>query len=226
MRTPLRIVASVLVAAACVGCPGALQDPGRFDDAAGGNCPDVPQLLATTCGSTAACHTTKDKQQGLDLQSADPASRLVGVSATEGLGLLVDPSNPPSSVLYTKITTMPPFGARMPFGRKPLDDATIACVLDWVTAQAEDAGALDSGTAGSDAPAGTDSPASTDSGSDSTTPKDSGAAADAPTDHAAAHDASSSSSSSGSSSSGSGGSSGGTDSSLGPDEGTGDAPAE
>ena len=235
MSTRSRIAGFVLVAAACAGCPGTLQDLGRFDDAAAGSdCPDVPQLLVTTCGSTATCHTSTDKQQGLDLQSPDPASRLVGVSSTEGQGLLIDPANPSDSILYTKLTTMPPFGARMPFGKTPLDAATIACVLAWVTAQAEDAGALDGGvTPGTDAPTSTDSA----SGTDSTAPKDSGGSMDAPAD--VHHDATSSSisssssstsSTSGSSSSGgstsSGSSNGGTESSLGSDDGSGDSASE
>src|SRR5260370_42219858 len=92
--------------ATCIGCPGTLDDPARFLDAAGagdavsgadaggsegGSCPDVPQdVFRTTCTSS-GCHNAQDKAQGLDLQSANAPTRLVGVRATEGAGLLIDP---------------------------------------------------------------------------------------------------------------------------------------
>jgi hypothetical protein len=140
--------------AATVGCPGTLDDPARFFDTDGGqlglasdltegeggelsgdapNCPDVPQtvFLPTCTGST--CHSSQNQAQGLDLQSPNLSARLVNVPSTEGSGLLIDPSAPSSSVLYTKVTAKPPFGARMPEGATPLDSATIACVLAWVT---------------------------------------------------------------------------------------------
>jgi hypothetical protein len=99
------------------------------------------------------CHSAADKVQGMDLESPDLASRLVGVSATEGSGLLIDPSNPTASVLYTKLTLVPPFGSRMPLGEKPLDDSTTACVLAWISENAGDAGPLpgDGGAAATDA---------------------------------------------------------------------------
>ena len=76
-----------------------------------------------------------------------------------GTGLLIDPSSPATSVLYTKLTPNPPFGVRMPFGRPPLDDATIACVLQWIVLQGADAGedgsmaeaSMDDGPSGVDA---------------------------------------------------------------------------
>jgi hypothetical protein len=87
-----------------------------------------------------------------------------------GPGLLVDPSNPTMSVVYTKLTATPPFGARMPFGQTPLDDATIACVLQWITVQVTDGGAGDDSSASE---ASTDDgPASDDS---SSPPPDDGA---------------------------------------------------
>jgi hypothetical protein len=145
------------------GCAGTLQDPDRFldassagdagvmqgqssiDGAAGddgaspgpgsGDCASIPQtVFAKTCTGT-GCHNSQDKAQGLDLQSPNLTARLVSVPATEGSGLLIDPSTPSDSVLYTKVGPMPPFGARMPLGQGALDDATIACILTWVTQQ-------------------------------------------------------------------------------------------
>src|ERR1700722_2816096 len=147
-RTPMRI-AIVSLVAACVGCPGSLEDPGRFTSAGGGSCPDVPQqVFATVCSTSPGCHATAEKTMGLDLQSPNVASRLIGVMATGGAGLLIDPSNPAISVMYTKLTANPPFGARMPFGETPLDDATIACVLQWITQQVTDGGAGEGGEDG------------------------------------------------------------------------------
>ncbi|HEY5145562.1 MAG TPA: hypothetical protein VII82_02290 [Polyangiaceae bacterium] len=139
--------AIVALVVACVGCPANLEDPGRFtlDGAAPADgktgCGDIPQTLFIPTCATPVCHSTSSKQQGLDLQSPDLASRLVSVPSTEGAGLLIDPSMPSASVLYTKLTATPPFGVRMPFNLPALDDATVACVLEWVTSQVGDAGA-------------------------------------------------------------------------------------
>jgi hypothetical protein len=128
------LMATVALVAVCAGCPGSLEDPGRFMANGTAACPDVPQdIFLKICG-TAGCHSTVDKMLGLDLQSPDVAARLTGVSAMGGAGLLIDPSAPAMSVIYTKLTPTPPFGVRMPFARTPLDDATIACVLQWITA--------------------------------------------------------------------------------------------
>ena len=127
--------------------PGSLDDPGRFDvkgsasgtDIGGGDqdsgaasilgdggaCPDIPQFFAATC-TASSCHNASDEAQGLNLQSPDVKSRLVSVMATEGPGLLVDPSAPRASVLYLKLTASPPFGAQMPLGQKPLPGAMAA----------------------------------------------------------------------------------------------------
>jgi hypothetical protein len=129
----------------CTACPGTLEySPEAFagsgdagmtmSEAAAGPCPDVPSLLAQTCGAS-GCHEPTTKAQGLDLSSPGVASRLVGVPATEGAGFLVNTMNPANSVIYTKLLPTPPFGARMPL-TGPLDDATIQCVLNWVTSQA------------------------------------------------------------------------------------------
>jgi hypothetical protein len=133
-------------------CAGTLDDPARFDTQAlsdsgladgGAACPDVPALFAQAC-SGAGCHGPTDPIQGLDLQSSDLASRLVNVHAMGG-GLLIDPANPNKSVIYTKLIPTPPFGARMPSGKPALDDATVACVLSWVSAQSGSLASNDGG---------------------------------------------------------------------------------
>ena len=149
--SPGRVVILAL-AAACVACPANLEDPGRFAidgavsiDGTVSGCGDVTQTLFLPVCATALCHSTSAKQQSLDLQAPGVASRLIGKPSTEGAGLLINPSMPSASVLYTKLTDMPPFGVRMPFNLPPLDDATTACVLQWIQAQvpAVEAGAGD-----------------------------------------------------------------------------------
>jgi hypothetical protein len=126
------------------GCAGTLTDPDAFlepseagavralgTDAGTTSCPDIPTMLAQTCG-IAGCHGASTKTEGLDLASPNVASRLVGVHAVEGSGLLIDPANPPASVIYTKLQPSPPFGVRMP-PLNPLDAITTRCVFAWVT---------------------------------------------------------------------------------------------
>jgi hypothetical protein len=102
-------------------------------------------VFATSCG-TSGCHDATTKTQSLDLVSPGLAGRLVGVPAVEGVGLLIDPSTPANSVLYTKLLATPPFGARMPSGGS-LDANTIQCVLAWVTSETTSApaGTVDAG---------------------------------------------------------------------------------
>jgi hypothetical protein len=159
------LAAGVALSAATAGCPTtSLEDPGRFDAGAGslgstaggglgdggavsigigegGACPNLAQFFAATC-TASSCHNASDEAQGLDLQSPDVASRLVGVMATEGPGLLVDPSSPGASILYLKLTAPPPFGAQMPLGQAPLSPAMADCVLGWIEAgETDDPGA-------------------------------------------------------------------------------------
>jgi hypothetical protein len=101
-------------------------------------------LLAQTCG-TSGCHDATTRAQGLDLVSPGVVSRLVGAPASEGTGLLINPTSPDTSVLYTKLLPTPPFGARMPTGMA-LDEATIQCVLAWVTTEAAAGNAFDGGS--------------------------------------------------------------------------------
>jgi hypothetical protein len=151
----LAVAGCVALVTATAGCPGTLADPALFlaaldasatnGDASatnedGGACPDIPDFFAATCtGST--CHSSSNKAQGLDLQSPDVASRLVGIAATEGPGLLIDPSSPSDSILYLKLTASPPFGAQMPLAETPVDASTLACVLAWITQEASSADA-------------------------------------------------------------------------------------
>ena len=156
----------LLVVIGTAGCPASLDDPSRFFGALDGDggkaeCPDIPTSLFIPVCATAGCHNPTDKAgaQGLDLESPGLNGRLVGIHATGGAGLLIDPVQPGQSVLYTKLGFSPPYGVRMPFGKQPLDDATIACVLAWIEENVPDAGSAaesdgsgtsDDGSVGSD----------------------------------------------------------------------------
>jgi hypothetical protein len=127
---------ALALAAPIAGCPGSLDDPGRFAGEFGtgggaGSCPDVPSLLSTTC-TASSCHAATMPAGGLDLASPSVFMRLSGKMAMGGSGLLVDPTNPTASVLYTKLMSPPPFGSRMPLVGPALGDSEIACVLTWI----------------------------------------------------------------------------------------------
>lgn len=70
----------------------------------------------------------------LDLASPGMPGRLVGRASNGYPGLLlIDPSNPANSLMYTKTTSNPPGnGFQMPLALDPLTDVQAACLLDWV----------------------------------------------------------------------------------------------
>jgi hypothetical protein len=140
------------VAAAALGaaaCAGTLDDPERFRDAgspksdaatsadatpdSSGGCGSVEETILHANCTNSGCHTASGSAGSLDLESADVLGRLSNKSATGGTGVLITPGDPDASVLYAKLTATPPFGTRMPFGGS-LDDASIACVREWIAA--------------------------------------------------------------------------------------------
>lgn len=151
MRTD-RIVLALFalgLVAAVGGCPGSLDNKADFLDAgftsssasgsagAGGAdpCGDVPaDILAAKCGGS-GCHGTKNPQNGLDLESPDVASRVVGVASKLCPGILAKPSDPASSIIYTKLLDTNACNARMPLARPPLSQIEIDCVKAWIGKQ-------------------------------------------------------------------------------------------
>jgi hypothetical protein len=129
-------------------CAGALTDPQDFsylqdagtllDDGGsiGGGCDPVSTLFVPTC-ATASCHSAITQQAGLDLESPGLPGRLVGRKCTGGPGFLIDKDHPDQSVMYTKVTSTPPFNFQMPLGGSPLDDDQIGCIKEWVEAAAQ-----------------------------------------------------------------------------------------
>jgi hypothetical protein len=125
-----------------LGCPGSL-DPGvggGGDGGGTGGTTGTPgcevALLANRCAS---CHGSASNSAGLDLQSANPGARLVGVTAFTGTGAacagrnLLDPaSNPATGVFIDKITLAVPCGLTMPVG-STLSMAEKTCLTTWAT---------------------------------------------------------------------------------------------
>jgi hypothetical protein len=123
-----------------------------------GGCPDIPTLLAGEC-TASGCHGRVGPQYDLDLQSPGLAARVVGKMSQQMPGtLLVDPTTPANSDMYTKITANPPYGLRMPNNTMLgdpyrqsgnfLTSAIQACVLQWVTSISAGAGGSGSGSDG------------------------------------------------------------------------------
>jgi len=122
------------------GCPGTL-DPGvgvglgGTGGSSGTNNCQVPILAS--CG---LCHVPNGSA-GLDLQSANPGTRLVGVpsSTNTSLGamcagktLLVAGSNPAMGLFIDKITNAQDCGSAMPIG-PALSADELTCLTTWAT---------------------------------------------------------------------------------------------
>jgi hypothetical protein len=134
-----------------IACAPELEDKERFSrpsiqpaaaspadaqvEASEAQCPDIPPMLVADCAG-AGCHSTQAKAGSLDLESPNIPARLLGASAVGGAGALIDPSSPERSVLYTKLTTAPPFGTQMPSPATPYDGARLACVRAWLASVA------------------------------------------------------------------------------------------
>jgi len=147
----IALVASLALLGAIIGagCAAPLDDPARFAElgqgGGPGTCGDITQTVFVKTCASAGCHSAASKAQGLDLESANVAYRLVNVCSTEGPGRLVDTASPSNSILFAKLSPTPPFGSRMPLGKAPLDDATMQCVLAWISNQS---GPAQSGSCG------------------------------------------------------------------------------
>lgn len=92
---------------------------------------DFKALMQSKCGSS-GCHGAPATSTGLDLTSADLATRLQGRKASDSCSdyLLIDPDNPEKSALYLMVTPNS-CGVRMPIGGS-MSAADQACVLSWL----------------------------------------------------------------------------------------------
>ncbi|RLB54328.1 MAG: hypothetical protein DRJ42_09395, partial [Deltaproteobacteria bacterium] len=136
------------------GCPGSLEDPGRFE--AGVPACDAEELLIRSCGSE-VCHDADAPQADLDLVSPGVASRLVDVPAVlcVDLGNLVDSADPQgASAMLQKLQTDPGCGLQMPPSPfEPLTSDEVSCLSAWVD-EITGGGSMDAGAfdAAMDAP--------------------------------------------------------------------------
>jgi hypothetical protein len=114
-------------------CDDADSDPATPVSYAG----DVAPLLGEYC---TVCHTPAGAtpigvdESGLDM-STYVTLRTGGGSSGENI---VVPGHPCSSVLAQKVSTAPPFGARMPLGGPYMADDEIQTLHDWIAEGAHD----------------------------------------------------------------------------------------
>jgi hypothetical protein len=127
---------------------------GGLKDAGTGMHRDAAPVVLTGCAAQVptsifgascelnTCHNSMPAPAGmaylLDLQSPGVASRLVDVTAIEEPSLkLIDPINPANSWILAKVKdTPPPVGLQMPEMGAKLTAAQIACLEQWVDAEA------------------------------------------------------------------------------------------
>lgn len=100
--------------------------------AAGSTC-DGFALLASNCG-TSGCHGS-GSNLGTFAASESAARSYIGKSGTvtcAGQGSLINPDDPPASILVQKLGDYPPCGNHMPLAGALLSDADVACIEDWI----------------------------------------------------------------------------------------------
>lgn len=149
------VLAIAALFGAIVGCPGSLDDEARFRTD-GGNvtptCTDAPAVVFIPSCATSGCHNKADAPSsgGLDLETPGIVGRTKDVKAKGGAGNLIDSAAPEKSVIYTKLKSPAPFGARMPLGQPQLPQDKLDCVLAWIKKEAGGSGPADTGTGAMD----------------------------------------------------------------------------
>src|SRR5258706_7932803 len=115
---------ALALGALVAGCAGTLEDPERFASPTGGGvapdglprdptrCPDVTVTVFAARCVNAGCHNADDRTQGLDLQSPDVGTRLLGKRSSGGARLLIRPHGAAQSVPYRTLTENPPIVER------------------------------------------------------------------------------------------------------------------
>lgn len=94
----------------------------------------VRPILINRC-ATAGCHGTGSTSGGYTMGNALYADIIAAIGDH---GAIVVPSNSASSSLYTKTTSNPPFGARMPLSQAALSTAEQNLIKDWIDQGAND----------------------------------------------------------------------------------------
>jgi len=150
-------IAAFAIGVSLAGCPGELDDEARFrvDGGSTGTCDDAMPIFKASC-ATSGCHNAADKTNDLDLETPGVVARYKGVKAKGGADLLIDPTSPEKSAIYTKTKTPPPFPAQMPIGGTKLTAAQQACIASWIQKELAGAGPADTGTGDMDTGGGAD----------------------------------------------------------------------
>jgi hypothetical protein len=135
---------SVLLSMFLLGCPGTLDPgvgPGPATGVGGSSGAGCEAAIFMTKCALSGCHATISKAANLDLELANPASRLVGVATADataggscaGKKLLDMPSSPATGVFIDKITNDAQIcGSPMPLGGSLTADQ-LTCLTSWAT---------------------------------------------------------------------------------------------
>ena len=95
---------------------------------------DVRPILTSRC-AVSGCHGTGSVNGGMTMGTASYSAI---TTASGDHGAIVVVGNSAASPLYTKTTSSPPFGARMPFGQTALSSADQLKIRDWIDEGAKD----------------------------------------------------------------------------------------
>ncbi len=152
-NTMRRLILSIFSALLLFGCPGGLNNPEDFTG--GGNIGGstgrtVEAVFEESCG-IAGCHAPPAPAAGLDLVSADVASRTVGVSSSNpdcASDITVVPGDPDESYMLRKILNDPGIcGGQMPV-LTILDAEDTDVVRQWIMSLAAAPGMINEGPDG------------------------------------------------------------------------------
>ncbi|MCH7640181.1 MAG: hypothetical protein IH855_12095 [Bacteroidetes bacterium] len=94
---------------------------------------DIFPILAQNC-ALSGCHAGSGTN-GVRLGSYAEATSSVGLQYGE---LVIQPFNADGSPIIDKISGIPEFGVRMPFGRTPLSAEQIGLIRAWINQGARD----------------------------------------------------------------------------------------
>ncbi len=128
----------VIAAAALIVTAGCSSPTEENPEENGGLQPKLSSIQAnvfTPRCALSSCHSTTDRQAGLDLSQGRSYSNLVNVNSSQIPQLQrVKPGDPDQSYLIMKLEGDPQIQqARMPFNSNPLPQSTINVIRQWIS---------------------------------------------------------------------------------------------
>jgi hypothetical protein len=144
-----------MAGASLLGCASSSDAKGSTSTQTGGSggsstatFSDIYPMLfpATTDPRCNVCHSmpasnASNGSLSMGMDQASAYAALVGKTSKSimcmGMPLVV-PNQPQASLFLAKLSATPPCGGRMPNGSKPLSDAQIRMIHDWIAAGAKD----------------------------------------------------------------------------------------